>query len=151
MKKLIAITLALLCLLGFASCFKTQDKVATLSFRGEHEYFSISKGSILLNGREMVFEGGNLELLRMDLFENVVSSSTTFYTMKDGEKHTILSNSLVDQTGGTARIDGDLGKISGPDLIGQETKSIDNLWFELKTMDLSGKEKSYQLQLTLEE
>lgn len=149
MKKLIALVLMLICMLGLVGCSNHQEEVVTLSFRGEHEYFAISNGSIILNDTEEVFEGGNLEIVQPDLFADVVSFSTAFYTVRSEEKHIILSNSVIDQTGSAVNISGDLGKIAGSDIIGREIESIDNLWFELKTTDLNGKENVYQLQLTL--
>jgi hypothetical protein len=50
----------------------------------------ISNGSIVLNDTEEVFEGGDLETVQSDLFADVVSFSTTFYTMRNGEKHPVL-------------------------------------------------------------
>ena len=65
-----------------------------------------------------------------------------------------MSNSVIDQTGDSICIEGDLGKMSGASvLIGNKIESIEesreNLWFELKIIDLSGKETVYQIQLNL--
>lgn len=120
-----------------------------LTKENEEVYFVISNGSIVLNDTEEVFEGGDLETVQSDLFADVVSFSTTFYTMRNGEKHIILSNSVIDQTGGTANINGSLGKATGTEIIGREVEDIDNLWFELATTDLNGEENVYQIQLTL--
>ena len=154
MKKLIALVLALVCVLGLVGCSNTPDKPATLSFNGEHEYFAISNGSIVLSDTEEVFDGGDLKITQSGVFEEVASYSTTFYTLVEGERRIILSNSVIDQTGGTVNVDGDLGKASGKGMIiGSKVKTIDelreNLWFELKTTDLNGAENVYQIQLTL--
>lgn len=151
MKKLIALILALVCVLALAGC---QEQASTYSFRGEHEYFAISNGSIVLSDTEELFDGGDLEITQSGVFEEVASYSTTFYTLTNGEQRTILSNSVIDQTGGSVNVDGDLGSISGKGIIiGSKVESIEelseNLWFELKTTDLSGKENVYQIQLTL--
>ena len=156
MKKLIALVLALLCVLGLVGCSNgKQEEDSTYYFRGEHEYFSISNGSIVLNNTEEVFEGGNLEIVQSDLFTDIASFSTTFYTMRNEEKHIILSNSVVDKTGGSVNINGGLGRISGADIISKEVENNDdwrdNLWFELKTTDLNDKENVYQLKLTVTE
>lgn len=151
MKKWTAFVLALVCVLGLVGCSNNQKEVVTLSFGGEHEYFVISNGSIVLNDTEEVFEGGDLETVQSELFADVVSFSTTFYTMRNEEKHIILSNSVIDQTGGTVNINGSLGKATGTEIIGREVEDIDNLWFELETTDLNGKENVYQIQLTLTE
>ena len=155
MKKLITLVLVLACVLIWVSCNKVQEeKVSTYSFHGEHEYFSISNGSIVLNDKEEVFDGGKLETTQPDVFEGVVSYSTTFYTFANGKQRIILSNSVTDQTDGSVKVDGGLGKISGKDaIIGNKVGNIDelreNLWFELKTTDLNGAENVYQIRLTL--
>ena len=51
-------------------------------------------------------------------------------------------------TGGTLDIEGDLGRIASADIIRDDLEG--NLWFELKTTDMSGKENTYQIPLTLE-
>ena len=66
----------------------------------------------------------------------------------DGEKRTILFNGVEDMTGGTLDIEGDLGRIASADIIRDDLEG--NLWFELKTTDMSGKENTYQIPLTLE-
>ncbi|MBQ4347978.1 MAG: hypothetical protein IJC39_05985 [Firmicutes bacterium] len=136
-------------MLGLIGCSDNQKETLTLSFSGEHDFFAISNGSIILDDEEEVFEGGNLEVVRPDLFEDVVSFSTTFYTVRNEKKHIILSGSTTDQTGGTININGDLGGITGDNIIGKEVESLDNLWFELETIALDGNENIYQLQLTL--
>ena len=59
-------------------------------------------------------------------------------------------------TGGSVNVSGNLGRVSGDNfLIGNKVKYEDelknNLWFELKTVGLDGKENTYQLQLSLTE
>ena len=157
MKKLIALLLPLVCMLSLAACNNTeQEQVSTYSFYGEHDYFSISNGSIVLNDTEEVFDGGDLEITQSGVLEEVASYSTTFYTLINGEKRIILSNSVIDQTGDSVNVDGDLGKASGKDfVVGNKVENIEelreNLWFELTTMDLNGEENVYQIQLTLTE
>ena len=155
MKKLIILVLALVCVLSLAACKTTeQEQVVTYYFRGEHEYFAISNGSIVLSDTEEVFDGGKLSVIKTDLFDEIVSYTTTFYTLEDEAQRTLMSNSVVDFTGGMIHIEGDLGRISGDGfIIGGKVESIDelqeNLWFELKTTDLNGEEEAYQIQLTL--
>ena len=152
MKKLIELFLALVCVLALAGC---QERVSTCSFRGEHEYFTISNGSITLEDKEMVFDGGNIEITQSGFFDEVVSYTTTFYMLTNGEQKVILSNTVISQTGDATSIDNDLGSISGEGILGNEVKSIDNLkdniWFEFKTTDLNGKENIYQIQLLVTE
>ena len=155
MKKVIALLLVLVCVLSLAACNNAeQEQVATYSFCGEHDYFAISTGSVILSDTEEVFDGGDLQITQSGVFEAVTSYSTTFYTLTDGEQRTILSNSVIDQTGGSVNVGGDLGKASGKGIItGNKVKSSEelkeNLWFELKPTDLEGKENVYQIQLAL--
>lgn len=157
MKKRIVFVLVLVCTLVFAGCNNTkQEQVSTYSFHGEHEYFTISNGSIILSDTEEVFDGGDLEVTQSGLFEEVASYSTTFYTFTNGERKTISSHTVIDQTGSSANLNGDIGKISGKNcVIGRMVKNIEewkeNLWFELKTTDFNGEENVYQIQLTLTE
>ena len=79
-----------------------------------------------------------------------------FYTITNGETRTIMHNSVVDQTGSTIKVVGDLGKMSGEDIIiGNKVENINelatNLYFELNTTDLNGKQDTYQVQLTVTE
>ena len=150
MKKFIVLVFAVVCVLALAGC---QEQVSTCSFRGEHEYFAISNGSITLEDKEAVFDGGNIEITQSGFFDEVASYTTTFYMLTNGEQKVILSNTEINQTGTAATIDSDLGSISGEGILSNGVKSVDdlkdNLWFELKTTDLNGKENVYQRQLIL--
>jgi len=155
MRKLTAFLCILLSVLMLAGCNDT-EQITTYTLRGEHDYFAISNGSITLSDAEEVFDGGDLQITQSGVFEEVASYSTTFYMIADGERRIILSNSVVDQTGGPISIEGDLGKGAGDGfIIGNKVEKIDNLkenlWFELKTTDLNGNEEAYQVQLTLTE
>ena len=150
MKKMIALVLALVCVLALAGC---QEQSSTYSFRGEHEYFAISNGSITLDDKEEVFDGGNIEITQSGFFDEVASYTTTFYMLINGEQKVILSNTEINQTGEATTIGSSLGRISGEGILGKEVKSADNLkdslWFELKTTDLNGKENVYQIRLVV--
>lgn len=154
MKKIAILVSALVCILGLIGCNNNQKEVSTYSFRGENDYFAITNCSIVLSDTEEVFDGGDLEITQSGIFEEIASYSTTFYTLTNGKKRIILSDSVFDQTGCAVNVDGELGKVSGKGtIIGSKVKSIgaliENLWFELKTTDLKGKENVYQFQLTL--
>ena len=157
MKKLLTLVLVLSYVLVLIGCNNAkQAEVSTYFFHGEHEYFAISNGSIILGDTEEVFDGGDLQITQFGLFEEVASYSTTFYTLINGVRRILLSNSVIDQTGGKVNVDGDLGKISEKNsIIGSKVKSIaklrENLWFELKTTDLNGMENVYQIQLSITE
>ena len=157
MKQILAFVMTLVCALSLSACGNgNQEQTETYHFRGENEFFAISNGSIVLSDTKEVFDGGNLHVTQAGIFDQVTSYSATFYTKKDGAQSTLMSNSVVDQTGGTIHVEGDLGIISGDGFItGGSIASIDelkeNLWFELKTTDLHGKETAYHLRLTLTE
>ena len=59
----------------------------------------------------------------------------------------MLSNGADDQTGGTIDVSGNIERVSGDILRDSDDKLTDNLWFELKTTNLSGEENTYQVQL----
>ena len=157
MKQILAFVMTLVCALSLSACGNDkQEQTATYRFHGENEFFAISNGSIVLSDTEEVFDGGDLYITQTGIFNHVASYSATFYTKKDGVQRTLMSNSVVDQTGGTIHVEGDLGTMSGDGfIIGGKVASIDelqgNLWFELKTTDSEGKESSYHLRLTLTE
>ena len=142
--------------LTLVGCEKVeQEQLTVYSFSGENEQLSISNGIIVLNGTEEIFNGGNLKVID-DFFNNITSYSTTFYIMAGDEKDVILSNGMVDMTGDTVNISGDLGQISGDSAIRRikidGTSDLKNiLYFELTTKDMDGNENVYQLELSLTE
>ena len=111
--------------------------------------------SINLDDKETVVDGGNIEITQSDCFNDIVSYTTTFYMLANGEQKVILSNTEINQTGEATTIDSDLGSISGEGILGNEVNRVDdlkdNLWFELKTTDLNGAENVYQIKLTIVE
>lgn len=124
------------------------------SMSGSNDLFEISNGVIVLGEEEEVFDGGDLKIIQEDLFSDVTAYTCSYYTITNGERRTILSNSTVDMTGETLNVNGDLGRASGNGiLIGNKIKSAEDLedviCFELITTDLSGKENTYQLPLVL--
>ncbi len=159
MKKAFALfILAVMCLTLLAGCTAKTEKqdLAVYSFSGANYFFSVTDGVIVLNGEEETFSGGNLTVLQEAPFSDIVSYDADFYIIKDGEKRTVLSSSVVDMTGGSVRLNGDsLGKISGETII-TNYKMIDeedwqnNLFFELTVTDKNGEETVYELQMELE-
>ena len=152
-KVLVFMAILMLTLVG---CEKAgQEQPTVYSFSGENEQLSISNGIIILNGTEEIFAGGDLKVTG-DFFNDITSYSTTFYIMAGDEKNVILSNGMVDMTGDTVNISGDLGQISGDSAIRRikidGTSDLKNiLYFELTTKDMDGNENVYQLELSLTE
>jgi len=158
MKKIISIAMLCLLIAALAGCAGSAENAESCSvvysMSGSNDLFEISNGVIVLGEEEEVFDGGDLKILQEDLFPDVTAYTCSYYTITNGERRTILSNSTVDMTGGTLNVNGDLGRASGNGiLIGNKIKSAEDLenviWFELITTDLSGKENTYQLPLVL--
>ena len=158
MKRIISIAIACLLIAALVGCAGSAENAESdsvvYSMSGSNDLFEISNGVIVLGEEEEVFDGGDLKILQEDLFSDVTSYTCSFYTIVNGEKRTILSNSTVDMTGGTLNVNGDLGRASGNGiLIGNKIKSAEDMenviWFELITTDLGGKDNTYQLPLVL--
>ena len=153
MKALAFMTIPMLVLTG---CGKAeQEPLRVYSFSGENEQLGVSNGIIVLNGSEEIFSGGDLKAAD-DSFLDITSYSTTFYMISGSEKNVILSNSMVDTTGGTVNVSGDLGQISGNSTLRRikidDANDLENtLYFELAAKDKNGKESVYQLQMSLTE
>lgn len=145
-----ALLMAVLCSCLLASCTSKQAEEQTIvhSFSGENEMFSISNGVIVLTPAEEVFYGGILEGKLTD----IVAYEATFYIPSDIDDKILLSNKVADMTGGTISIAGETGKVSGDILKEAELDELqNNLYFELKTTNLEGKENTYSLQLMVTE
>ena len=152
MKKIRAVMLSLLaCTVLLAGCNTSPESneeqpLKVYSFSGENEYISVSNGVIILDGKDEICYGGDLKVMSDD-FANITTYSTTIY-INGSEKETLLSNGVDDQTGETIDVSGNVGQISGDILRDSDAdKLTDNLWFELKTTNLSGEENTYQVQL----
>lgn len=145
MKKIATIILSLLvCTVLFTGCGNSskssqEQSLKVYSFSGNSESISVSNGVIVLSGKDEICYGGNLKVMSDD-FADITAYSTTIYV--DGEEDSILlSHTVADQTGGTIDVSGNVLRDSDAD------KLADNLWFELKTTNLSGEENTYQVQL----
>ena len=144
---------ALVCVVALVGGFSAisadeKDELSVYSFTGTHELFEIPNGIVVLTDDKEVFDGGDLKIINPAAFSDIVFYSAKYYQIKDGEKRTILFNGVEDMTGGTLDIEGDLGRIASADIVSDDLEG--NLWFELKTTDMSGKENIYQIPLTLE-
>lgn len=157
MKRLFFVLLTLMLCVGMlAGCSQSDEskseKNAVYSFCGENEQFAVTNGVIVIGADEEIFYGGDLSIIDQEQFADIASYSVKFYTMANGEERTIMHNSVVDQTGGSIIVTGDLGRMAGENLlIGNKTETAseltDSLYFELSTTDLSGKQNTFQLQL----
>ena len=152
MKKIIAIILSLLtCTVLLTGCgdffmSNQEQSLKVYSFSGENEFISVSNGVIVLNGKDEIWYGGDLNVSPNE-FVDIAAYSTTIY-IDGSEKEILLSNIVEDQTGGTIDISGSVGQISGDFLRDSDVdKLASNLWFELKTTNLSGEENTYQVHL----
>ena len=143
-------------ILGLTGCGDTErEQMTVFSFCGENEQLVVTNGVIVLNNAEEIFYGGDLDV-KQEFFSDIASYSTSFYIISGDEKKTILSNSVVDMTGGTIDVAGNLGKVSGDSILtGTRINGLsdlkNNLYFELTTTDMNGEENMYQLQIILKE
>lgn len=157
MKKMIRIVLLLaVCTALFTGCggsskSSQEQSLTVYSFSGENDFISVSNGVIVLDAENEICYGGDLKV-KPEEFADIAGYSTTIYIDMGSEKEILLSGGVEDQTGGTIDIPESPGKISGDILRDSDTdKLVDNLWFELKTIDLNGEENTYQIQLEMTE
>lgn len=153
-KKVIVISMVII-MMALSACGKAGQKQLTVySFHGENDQFQVSNGVIVLNDSEQIFDGGDLKITS-DFLNNITSYSTTFYVDVGNDRNVILSNSVIDMTGGTVDASGDLGQVSGSGLFHTSKDDIseleNNLYLELSTTDKDGGESVYQLKMCLAE
>lgn len=162
MKRLLALLWALLYMITLFGCSDshTENEVSeatgianekpsgTYSFSGGDEFIKITNGSIVFGDTNELFNGGNLEIIQPDLFVNVSSYSTTFYTLlNNGERNDFHSTNVTGVRNGADSINNDLGSSSSNGFMVINLEQ--GLWFELKTTDVNGTENKYLLELTV--
>ena len=159
MKTLIALALALTCVLSFAlsctGCSASEPQMGVYSFCGANEYFAISNGVVVLDDSTEAFYGGNISA-EEDFFAEATSYSVTFYISSDGEKKVVMSSKVVDLTGESVDFSGEIGSISGDDVLTQnKIDKIDdlhyNLYCDLSVTNKDGTESVYSVQMNLTE
>ncbi len=142
-----------------ATAVHTEKMVETkvYSFSGSDEILSVINGTAVLGEDEEIFSGGVLKINSEDFFDGITSYTATFYILEDGQRSTVMINSVTDQTGGMVVFDGDdLGKISGADVINSYNSDntddfMNNLYFEIKVVNADGENKTHQLHLNVTE
>ena len=155
MKKALVFILAIICLFMFVGCNSTEDsdKTEVYTFYGENEYISVTNGTAVIDGENEMLSGGNLTILNKELFADAVYWRYEFYILNDGEEKTAYVGSVSDETGGASvNIEGDLGKISGGDIITKYDDSyaddfVNNLYFKFTVKNAEGEENTYHLQM----
>ena len=159
MRKMALLFVAFAAALTLAGCVKTESSqsLAVYSFHGENELLAIHNGVIVIRDGEEVFDGGDLEV-QEDFPSGITSYTAEFYYLSGNKEKTILTHSVVDQTGNQISVEGDLGRISGGGAISglganeQELADLQNgLYFELTTIDQSGTQNVYQVQMSVSE
>lgn len=124
------------------------------SFSGSDDILTVMNGTAVFGEDEDIFSGGMLKINSEKFFDGIISYTAKFYVLKDGQRNTVMINSVTDQTGGMVVFDGDdLGKISGPDIMEKDSTDnfMKNLYFEIKIADADGKIKTHQLHLDVTE
>ena len=153
-KTRISLLLLFFCCLILSGCgtsTESEPSLTVYSFSGENEQFSISNGVIVLTPDEEIFYGGDLTE-KQETLSDIVEYSTTFYAMSGNEQKTLLSNSVIDETGTGVEISGQTGRIAGDVISRAQIDDLQNgLFFELKTTSSNGEQHQYQIQLTLTE
>lgn len=146
MKKLTALALAVLCALCLFGCASgKQEETTTWYFSGAHEYFTVSNCSVVLSDSEQKFYGGELTVTQPELFDNVTSYSTCFYTLKKGAPDPFHSTTTTGLTDNSAPYGQKLGSASST---GRMISNLEEgLWFELRTINADGTEQVYQIEL----
>ena len=159
MRKMALLFVALAAALTLAGCEKTESSqsLVVYSFHGENELLAVHNGIIVIRDGAEVFDGGDLEV-QEDFPSEITSYTTEFYYLSGNKEKTILTHSVVDQTGNQINVEGDLGRISGDGAISglgaheQELADLQNgLYFELTTIDQSGAQNVYQVQMSVSE
>lgn len=159
MKKIIASILAVICFFMLVGCSNetNDEKVKVFTFYGENDYISVTNGTAVLCGEEEVFSGGTLEVLNEEAFADAVYWSSEFYIAKDGEEK-IVTKSIVEDLSEPASvsISGDLGKMSGPDIITvygyEDTEDfVNNLFMRFTVRNAQGEESTYELHMQVEQ
>ena len=159
MRKMALLFVALAAALILAGCEKTESSqsLVVYSFNGENELLAVHNGIIVIRDGAEVFDGGDLEV-QEDFPSEITSYTTEFYYLSGNKEKTILTHSVVDQTGNQISVEGDMGRISGDGAIfglgaqDQELADLQNgLYFELTTIDQSGTQNVYQVQMSVSE
>ena len=157
MKKMIVFILAIICLFIFNGCntIENTNKTEVYTFYGENEYISVINGTAVIDGEDEMFSGGELRVIDKEIFADVVYWRYEFYILNDGEEKTLSVGSVSDETGeASAGIEGDLGKISGGDIISRYDDSYadeltNNLFFKFIVKNADGEENTYHLQMNV--
>ena len=158
MKKALVFILAIICLFIFVGCNSTEesDKTEVYTFYGENEYISVTNGTAVIDGENEMFSGGNLRISNEEPFDNAVYWRYEFYVSNDDEENTVYVGSVSDETGGASvNIEGDLGKISGGDIITKyddyyADAFVNYLYFKLVVKNAEGEENTYHLQMKVD-
>ena len=104
-----------------------------------------------MNDKEEIIYGGNF-VEKNERFSDVTAFSHSLYVDAGNDRIYLLENKVIDETGGTIKISDSVGQRSGDIVaITEEVDWENNLYFELKTTDLDGEEKGYQLKMDLVE
>ena len=154
MKKLFGILLAVLLLSG---CGKNGGKdLAVYTFSGSDGQFAVTNGAAVFSDQTDVFEGGSLAL-QQDVPEDVTAYTMTFYVNYKGERRTLMSNSVVDETGGTLQPGEDLGRRATDGAEGYLGRTTDwqeelrnGLSFVLTITQKSGEQRTYEIPMVVE-
>ena len=157
MKKVLVLILAVTCLFILVGCNSTEynNKTEVYTFYGENEYVSVINGTAVIDREDEIFSGGELRVIDKELFADAVYWRYEFYISNDGEEKTLYVGAVNDATGGASvNIEGDLGSISGGDIITRYDDSyaddfVNDLYFKFIVRNTDGEENTYHLQMNV--
>ena len=157
MKKMLALISVIICLFIFNGCNTTENnnKTEVYTFCGENEYISVINGTAVVDSEDEMFSGGELRVIDKELFADAVYWHYEFYISNDGEEKTLYVGAVSDETGGASMdIEGDLGSISGGDIITRYDDSyaddfVNDLYFKFTVRNADGEENTYHLQMNV--
>ena len=95
--------------------------------------------------------------MQQDVPEDVTAYTMTFYVNYKGERRTLMSNSVVDETGGTLQPGEDLGRRATDGAEGYLGRTTDwqeelrnGLSFVLTITQKSGEQRTYEIPMVVE-
>ena len=155
MKRVFGLLLALLLLLP--GCAREKPKeLSVYTFSGSDGQISVVNGVAVFSEQGDVFDGGRL-CLGADFPQDVTAYTASFYVQSSSEQRTLLSNSVVDETGGTLQPGEDLGRRATDGAEGYLGRTTDwqeelrnGLSFVLTITQKSGEQRTYEIPMMVE-
>lgn len=128
-----------------------EDFLCVFSFCGSGDLFSVSNGVIVLTPQEQTVYCGAIEA-HNEIFDSITACTGTLYFEENGEENILISNGVVDKTGGTINVFDSLGSVSGGIIPISQIDALRNgLRLDLSVSDISGDTFTFTLDLDVTE